>query len=220
MLPGQVNPPDLGSTSQPSQVPIGGFTQQYQPSFNLQYPVNAPPYDPPAISNSQQLEAQLANVDPQLNAQIQQQDVNLLGGAIHPAQFHQTSTVLQFNQTLEVVVTHEIPKIEALARSALDGINRAYEQHIDPSQTAANLQALREALVSLYLILRQSGLGALPLHSSPDAQPFIAVAGPDPRLAAMSQQVDDTFKQLDATRKRANVVVEMLRAGLKDNLKP
>jgi len=117
-----------------------------------------------------------------------------------------------FMASLEHVATQEMPKIDSLARSALDGISRAYDLHADPAQTAENLVALRAALVSLYDMLKESGLGALPLNPSDPSELLNPAQGGDPRLEVLTEQVNAIFKEGKNSRERATVVVDMLQA--------
>ncbi|KAG8900693.1 hypothetical protein FRB99_005809 [Tulasnella sp. 403] len=121
-----------------------------------------------------------------------------------------------FRTSLEHVATELMPKIDNLTRSALDGINRAYETHTDPAQTAANLQALRTELGTLYTILKETGLGALPLEPDPaDANQILQ--GPDPRVEVLTEQVNAIFREGKNARERATVVVDMLRTFAERN---
>jgi len=121
--------------------------------------------------------------------------------------------VSQFMLSLNHVATQELPKIEVLARAALDGINRAYEPDTDPSHTAAALDALRAALGNLYDILKESGVGALPLNPDPEPEAqMLMTSVPDPRVVTLTDQVNAIFKEGKAARDRATVVLDMLNA--------
>ncbi|KAG9044767.1 hypothetical protein FS837_007561 [Tulasnella sp. UAMH 9824] len=122
--------------------------------------------------------------------------------------------VQSFMASLEKVATQDIPQIEAFARNALDGITRAFEQHAEPAQTAANLQALRAALGALYEELKATGLGALPLNpDATDAETLLNPAQPDndPKLKVLTEQVNAIFKEGKNARDRATVVIDVLK---------
>lgn len=78
----------------------------------------------------------------------------------------------------------------------------------------ANLQALRSALGALYDELKATGLGAL--HLNPDATDAEALLDPaptdtDPKLEALTEQVNAIFKEGKNTRDRATVVMDVLK---------
>ncbi|GBE84058.1 hypothetical protein BKA93DRAFT_742269 [Sparassis latifolia] len=81
-----------------------------------------------------------------------------------------------FRQNIQVVQGH-VARVQGLARSALSGMEQAYHPSTSPLQTSADLEALKEALLALVDVLRQTGVGALPL------------APPDPTRAPGEEQL-------------------------------
>ncbi|KAF8439089.1 hypothetical protein L210DRAFT_3327199, partial [Boletus edulis BED1] len=67
-----------------------------------------------------------------------------------------------FKQHIQIAM-EQVARVSALARSALNGIQNAYQAGINPAQTQADLAALDHALHGLAEVLRQSGVGAYPL---------------------------------------------------------
>ncbi|EJD55048.1 hypothetical protein AURDEDRAFT_155286 [Auricularia subglabra TFB-10046 SS5] len=67
-----------------------------------------------------------------------------------------------------VQVAHQTAmRIQELAQSVINGIEHAYDPSTNPLQTAADLQTLKETLGQFSEFLAQTGVGALPLNTSP-----------------------------------------------------
>ncbi|KAI0746569.1 hypothetical protein C8Q80DRAFT_1271442 [Daedaleopsis nitida] len=62
------------------------------------------------------------------------------------------------------LVQGQLARVQTLARNALLGIQYAYQPGTNPIQTAADIASLRQTLLVLVELLRQSGVGALPLE--------------------------------------------------------
>ncbi|KAG9013126.1 hypothetical protein FRB94_003566 [Tulasnella sp. JGI-2019a] len=207
----------------PNQLYSTGFTppqhQQAQQQLSSTYSAYLPSN---SILNSM---AQMPTMDVNAQVDMTNNSMNGTGNApnpnntFYPYDMHgpPPPQVSPFMATLSQVATQVVPNIETLARSALDGINRAYEFDTDPAQTAASLQALRAALGNLYDILKESGVGALPLNPEPVDHDAIMRSGingaQDPRLEALTEQVNAIFKEGKAARERATVVLDMMQAS-------
>ncbi|KZT06719.1 uncharacterized protein LAESUDRAFT_725815 [Laetiporus sulphureus 93-53] len=76
---------------------------------------------------------------------------------------HDSSSPEVFKQSIQPVLG-ELARVQNLARSALAGIEHAYHPGTNPMQTASDMTALYQALQGLSEILRQSGVGALPVQ--------------------------------------------------------
>ncbi|KAF7289673.1 FAD-binding-3 domain-containing protein [Mycena chlorophos] len=63
----------------------------------------------------------------------------------------------------------DVLRVHELAKRALDDLQNAYSPGRTPTQADANMAALRQSLEHLAMLLRQSGVGGLPLLSSPNA---------------------------------------------------
>ncbi|KAF8703050.1 hypothetical protein AX14_014248 [Amanita brunnescens Koide BX004] len=74
-----------------------------------------------------------------------------------------------FRQNLQLVQQHTM-QVQSLARSALAGIQNAYHPGTNPSQTSSDLANLKQAIQLLLKVMRQSGVGGLPLLALPSLQ--------------------------------------------------
>ncbi|TFK47426.1 hypothetical protein OE88DRAFT_1686403 [Heliocybe sulcata] len=100
-----------------------------------------------------------------------------------------------------------LARISESARSALIGIENAYHPHTSPAQTAAFVNSLKQQIQSLMTLLRQSGIGALPVL--PSGVPV-----------SEEQLLADTTKAIQALYERHNkihdstgIVASLLGAG-------
>ncbi|THH17218.1 hypothetical protein EW146_g3553 [Bondarzewia mesenterica] len=75
-----------------------------------------------------------------------------------------------FKENIKVAQAH-LRHVQSLARDALDGIERAYQAHTNPTQTVASLATLKQSLHDLSELLRITGVGALPLLASDVTEP-------------------------------------------------
>ncbi|RDX49511.1 hypothetical protein OH76DRAFT_1556435 [Lentinus brumalis] len=77
-----------------------------------------------------------------------------------------------FKQNIQLA-QGQIARVQSLARNALAGIQNAYHPGTNPMQTAADIAGLKQALFVLVELLRQTGVGALPLEppQMPDPRP-------------------------------------------------
>lgn len=70
-----------------------------------------------------------------------------------------------FKQYIHLVIQH-LARVQGLARSAMAGIEQAYRPGTNPIQTTADIVTLKQATQALLDVLRQTGVGALPMPSS------------------------------------------------------
>ncbi|KDQ17514.1 hypothetical protein BOTBODRAFT_29694 [Botryobasidium botryosum FD-172 SS1] len=122
------------------------------------------------------------------------------------------NSVEGFAHALQQIVSVEIPKVEQLARSVQDGMERAYDPDIDPSQTAGNLISLQVGLASLYSFLKSSGLGSLPIPPSSDpAQPLATSSAADPpTVEALTKQVGEVYARGLRIKEGAGIAMNTL----------
>ncbi|KAH8096908.1 hypothetical protein BXZ70DRAFT_895643 [Cristinia sonorae] len=92
------------------------------------------------------------------------------------------NTPEMFKQNMQIAL-ELLARVQALARSALVGIEHAYRPGNNPMQTSADIAALRQAHQTLVEHLRASGVGALPLLTSPS-----------PELPSEQRLMDETTK--------------------------
>ncbi|KAI0916522.1 hypothetical protein AcW1_010096 [Taiwanofungus camphoratus] len=113
-----------------------------------------------------------------------------------------------FKQNMQLIQGHVI-RVQNLARSALGGIEHAYHPGTNPIQTASDVAALKQALQALEDILRQTGVGALPLQASNS-----------PGLPTEDQLISDTTRSIQVLYERykcmqesSGVVASLLNVG-------
>ncbi|RPD60699.1 hypothetical protein L226DRAFT_459732 [Lentinus tigrinus ALCF2SS1-7] len=88
-----------------------------------------------------------------------------------------------FKQNIQLA-QGQIARVQSLARNALGGIQNAYYLGTNPMQTAADIAGLKQALFELVELLRQTGVGALPLEPPqvPDPRPESALVEEESRV--------------------------------------
>ncbi|KAH6901072.1 hypothetical protein BKA70DRAFT_1312285 [Coprinopsis sp. MPI-PUGE-AT-0042] len=110
------------------------------------------------MSQSQsQAQAQLSS----FGFPLQQHESNPLNPNTNNLNADPNSTVL-FARNL-AHAQREVLRLQTLSRQALDGVQNAYHVGYSPAATAEIMVELKSALTTLVAILRQSGVGALPL---------------------------------------------------------
>ncbi|KAH6916570.1 hypothetical protein BKA70DRAFT_1177097 [Coprinopsis sp. MPI-PUGE-AT-0042] len=122
------------------------------------------------------------------------------------------STIL-FAQNL-AHAQREVLRLQTLARQALDGVQNAYHVGYSPEATAEIMVELKSALTTLVDMLRQSGVGALPLiaQSTPPPSTTKQILPPsEPELLQIAtKQVQVLYEQLKAKQENAGVVANLL----------
>ncbi|KAF8556071.1 hypothetical protein OG21DRAFT_1409850 [Imleria badia] len=114
-----------------------------------------------------------------------------------------------FKQNIQVAM-EQVARVNALARSTLNGIQNAYQAGVNPAQTQADLVALDQAMHALAEVLRQSGVGAYPLPA-PDARH----AGPPTEqelIADTTRGVQQLYEELKRMQESSAVVTNLLAA--------
>lgn len=80
--------------------------------------------------------------------------------------------------------------------------------------STVTLIALRDSLQALYNTLRDTGLGAIPLNPTDGAELLNTVgANPDPRVEALTEQVNAMFKEGKNARERATASLDVLKTS-------
>lgn len=71
-------------------------------------------------------------------------------------------------------------------------------------------------MLALYATLKQSGLGAIPLATSPQPEPSLLTMAPapgtDPRVEEMMKKVQEVYKHGQASREAAAAGLAVLRS--------
>ncbi|KAH9943968.1 hypothetical protein B0H21DRAFT_892514 [Amylocystis lapponica] len=100
---------------------------------------------------------------------------------------------------------HHVLRVQSLARSALAGIENAYHPGTNPLQTAADMGALKEALEALEDVVRQTGVGALPIE--------VRDVREEQMVAETAHAVQMLYERHKRIQESAGVVVGLLGAG-------
>ncbi|KAF8632722.1 hypothetical protein AX15_001719 [Amanita polypyramis BW_CC] len=84
-------------------------------------------------------------------------------------------------------VQQQVIQVQSLARTALAGIQNAYHPSTNPSQTSSDLANLKHAIKYLLDVMRQSGVGGLPLLALPALSETTAapMPGTDPTMETL-----------------------------------
>jgi len=113
-----------------------------------------------------------------------------------------------FKQSLQIVQDH-ITRVQDLAGRALSGIQNAYYPSSNPTQTEADIATLKQTIQVLSDIMRQTGVGALPLLSTPPNE--------NPTTTTEQQMIGDTtgaiqvlYERLKRSQEGAAVVANLL----------
>jgi len=120
-----------------------------------------------------------------------------------------------FRQNTQLVQQH-VARVNSLARSALNGIENAYRAGTMPSQTEADITTLKQKLQMLSDLMRQTGVGALPLlpmpSDSPPPQPAPVMPTEEIMLTDASRSVQVLYDRMKTSQDSAAVVANLLSA--------
>ncbi|KZT25482.1 hypothetical protein NEOLEDRAFT_1133435 [Neolentinus lepideus HHB14362 ss-1] len=105
------------------------------------------------------------------------------------------------------LVQQMLARISETARSALMGIENAYHPHTSPAQTAAFVNSLKQQIQSLMILMRQSGIGALPVLTSgvPKTE--------DQLLADATKAIQVLYERHKKIQDSAGIVASLLGAS-------
>ncbi|KZP22118.1 hypothetical protein FIBSPDRAFT_492388 [Athelia psychrophila] len=119
-----------------------------------------------------------------------------------------------FKQNIQLAQQH-VARVNELARSALNGMKNAYHQGHSPSQTEMEILALKQNIPLLYDLLRQTGLGALPVvpvPSSMSAEAPPIVPTEEMMLSDATRSVQVLYDRMQKSQGSAAVVANLLSA--------
>ncbi|CAE6452204.1 unnamed protein product [Rhizoctonia solani] len=114
----------------------------------------------------------------------------------------------EFKQNVSLVVNTFIPRVQELTRVIMHDLSRSYELDTPQSQIAANVMRLKASLTELQAILRQSGIGSLPL-SFPDGTNNSASI-PAVTVDEISASVSIAYSRANQCRANATIVQNVL----------
>ncbi|KAI0077502.1 hypothetical protein K474DRAFT_1077766 [Panus rudis PR-1116 ss-1] len=112
-----------------------------------------------------------------------------------------------FKQNI-MTILEQIMRVQGLARHALDGIEHAYRSGTNPIQTAADLASVKQATDLLQELLRQSGVGALPLLNPQAALPPTE----EDILVDTNKAIQELFDKHKQLQETSGVVANLLSA--------
>ncbi|CAK5272482.1 unnamed protein product [Mycena citricolor] len=120
-----------------------------------------------------------------------------------------------FKQNLDMI-QQQVLRVRSMARQTLDGINNAYQLGRTPAQTEADIATLKQATELLFDMLRQSGVGALPLLPPPPPSDDGSVppAPPEEQLLVQTNRgLSATYDQLKRLQDAATIGMNLLGQG-------
>ncbi|KAG8216765.1 hypothetical protein J3R82DRAFT_7009 [Butyriboletus roseoflavus] len=117
-----------------------------------------------------------------------------------------------FKQNVQIAL-EQVARLNALARSALNGLQHAYQADVHPAQTQADLTALDQAIYALADVLRQSGVGAYPLPVPVDGARNAASPPTEQQLIAdTTRGVQQSYEVFKRMQESSAVVANLLAA--------
>ncbi|KAM5544013.1 hypothetical protein V8D89_002630 [Ganoderma adspersum] len=118
-----------------------------------------------------------------------------------------------FKQNIQTAQGY-VARVQELARSALTGIEHAYNHRTSPARTAADIATLKQALLVLVEHLRQSGVGALPLDSAPPVSAPDSQRSDEQLIGEATKAVQALYERQRRIQDGAGVVAGLLGQGL------
>ncbi|KAG8715942.1 hypothetical protein FRC11_012561 [Ceratobasidium sp. 423] len=114
----------------------------------------------------------------------------------------------EFKQNVTLIVHTFIPRVQELTRAIMHDLSRSYEPDTPQYQIAANIMQLKASLAELQSILRQSGVGSLPLSppSSTTGSATIRTISVD----EISASVSAAYGRANQCRANATIVQNVL----------
>ncbi|KAJ7669589.1 hypothetical protein B0H17DRAFT_949242 [Mycena rosella] len=159
------------------------------------YPPLQPPFNPVQFPPG-------TNFLPQSNSQEQ---------SLHQGGADPNSPAL-FKHNLQLVQQNLI-RLQTVAKRALDGIQNAYRTGRTPTQTEADLATLKQTLQLVTEMMRQSGVGGLPLLPVPDGNAPTALPTEEQMIAKTTHAVQVLYDQLKRGQDSAAVVANLLNSA-------
>ncbi|KAJ7644779.1 hypothetical protein FB45DRAFT_703201, partial [Roridomyces roridus] len=114
-----------------------------------------------------------------------------------------------FKQNVQIL-QQNVLRLQDIAKRALDGIQNAYLSGCTPTQTEADLSSLKQTLQMVADLMRQSGVGGLPLLPVSDGSTQPHLPTEDQMIAQASQAVQVLYEQLKRGQDSAAVVANLL----------
>ncbi|KAF8602389.1 hypothetical protein BDV93DRAFT_198726 [Ceratobasidium sp. AG-I] len=118
----------------------------------------------------------------------------------------------EFKANSSLVVSTFIPRVQELARAILHDLARSYELDTPPTQIASNVVQLKSSLMELHSILRQSGVGSLPLTLPADKLNVATIRSPTVEEATTN--VGAAYNRANQCRENSGAVHSILEQEL------
>lgn len=125
-----------------------------------------------------------------------------------PSQLGDPNSPDVFKQYIHLVIQH-LARVQALARSAMVGIEQAYRPSTNPIQTAADIVTLKQATQALLDVLRQTGVGALPM---PSTEPMADFPTEESLMANTTRALEDLYDRHKQMQESCAVASNLLGA--------
>ncbi|KAJ3481921.1 hypothetical protein NLI96_g7337 [Meripilus lineatus] len=110
-----------------------------------------------------------------------------------------------FKQNIHVVLEN-LARIQSQAKASIDGIEHAYRSGVNPVQTTADILALKQSLQVLADILRQTGVGALPLQPHGSTE----VLSEAQLMADTTKAIQSFYERFKRMQDNSSVVANLL----------
>ncbi|KAG8746110.1 hypothetical protein FRC12_014364 [Ceratobasidium sp. 428] len=116
----------------------------------------------------------------------------------------------EFKQNTSLVLSAFIPRVQEIARAILQDLARSYETENPAAQVASNIVQLKSSLMELHSILRQSGVGSLPITFAKDGSSTIGTLNVDEATANVSA----AYTRATQCRENSSIVQNILEQDL------
>ncbi|QRV80343.1 hypothetical protein RhiJN_08358 [Ceratobasidium sp. AG-Ba] len=193
---------------------LSGFNFGLSPKF-LSALSSLPRTTPPAMSNglpslSTQTTFHTSTSPAPTLMDSSQPSIDLASSTLSGITAVPVSAVDEFKQNTSLVVSAFIPRVQELARSIIQDLARSYEAESPSVQAASNIMQLKASLMELHSILRQSGIGSLPITLGGDGSASIGTLSVDEATA----NVGAAFNRASQCRENSTIVQNILEQEL------
>ncbi|CUA67458.1 hypothetical protein RSOLAG22IIIB_03107 [Rhizoctonia solani] len=118
----------------------------------------------------------------------------------------------EFKENVSLVVNTFIPRVQELTRAVMHDLARSYEPDTPQTQIADNIMQLKASLAELQSILRQSGIGSLPLSFPDDTASSAVIRAVS--VEEISASVKAAYNRANQCRANATIVQNVLEQEL------
>ncbi|KAG9122157.1 hypothetical protein FRC07_001591 [Ceratobasidium sp. 392] len=136
--------------------------------------------------------------------------IDITGSTLSGIAAAPVSAADEFKQNTSLILSAFIPRVQELARAVLQDLARSYEAETPSVQAAANIMQLKSSLMELHSILRQSGIGSLPIAFTGDGSATIGTLSADEATA----NVGAAYNRAAQCRENSSIVQNILEQEL------